>query len=107
MTSASAACCASHHVSLLSVSVQCGVWLPWLCSGMRTCFTWVRSWVGFLPPCVSCKAAWSDKANKDNLNVHRSIAQGLPHCKVYRHDMPDFAVRYLVELGNEATCNRT
>ena len=49
------------------------------------------------------QAAWADPGNKDNINVHRSVAQGLCACKVYRHDMPDFAVRYLVELGNEAS----
>jgi len=49
------------------------------------------------------QAAWSDPANKDNAAVHRSVSNGLRLCKVYRHDTPDFAVRYLVELGNEAS----
>ena len=46
------------------------------------------------------KAAWLDPANKNNQRVHGSVARGCPACKVYRHDMPDFAVDFLVNLGN-------
>eukprot|EP00959_Pyramimonas_sp_CCMP1952_P030057 630352-Pyramimonas_sp.AAC.3 len=48
-----------------------------------------------------CQRARDDPANKNNSLVINSVKAGISQCKVYRHDMPDFVVSYLVGLGNE------
>ena len=48
-----------------------------------------------------CEAAHEDPKNADNSKVRTSVANGIKDCKVYRFDMPDFVVDYLVSLGND------
>ena len=51
------------------------------------------------------KLAWLDPVNKENSFVQNGVARGLPRCKVYRHDTPDFIVTDLVGLGNDTNAD--
>ena len=50
------------------------------------------------------KLAWLDPVNKNSF-VQNSVARGLPRCKVYRHDTPDFIVTCLVGHDNDTNAD--
>eukprot|EP00959_Pyramimonas_sp_CCMP1952_P087096 1822299-Pyramimonas_sp.AAC.1 len=59
---------------------------------------WFMHWA---PLMTGAKLAWEDPKNADNSKVRSSIANGIRDCRIYRHDMPDFVVGYIVALGND------
>ena len=50
------------------------------------------------------KLAWLDPVNKNSF-VQNGVARGLPRCKVYRHDSPDFIVTCLVGHDNDTNAD--
>ena len=57
-------------------------------------------WLHFASLMQGGKAAYGDPKNASNVNVHNSIKRGLEQCKVYRNEMPPWACKCLVGLGN-------
>eukprot|EP00959_Pyramimonas_sp_CCMP1952_P457785 9475507-Pyramimonas_sp.AAC.1 len=59
---------------------------------------WFMHWASLME---GCEKARDDPANKTNSMVCNAVNNGISQCKVYRHDMPDYVVKYLVGLGND------